>query len=83
MDLPVIHRYCGEIPLDMSAVLRQTGPATPILVLYCTERTTAERLVQDNAAKRHQNVLSMHLSGTGQAEEKRARKLLTQARNQV
>jgi hypothetical protein len=78
-----ICRYVGDIPLDVNLLLRQVGPATPIVVLYRSERASAERLVEENAARRPHPLLRIHLSGTGHAEEKRARKLLTQARNQV
>ena len=68
--LSVAPRYCGEVPLDMSNVLRQSSPLSPILINYSAERESAEKLFFEFASKKQAKTLVAHLPGGGAGEER-------------
>ena len=77
------YRYSGEIPLDMSAVLRQSSPQIPILIIYSTERDTAEKLVFEFANRKQVKTLVAHLSGSGASEDRTVKRLLAKGMKEV
>ena len=48
----VFFRYLSESVYDLSVVIKQTTPTTPILLLFSKERESAERLVHGFAQKK-------------------------------
>ena len=64
-------------------MLRQSSPKMPILILYHTERESAEKLFKDFANRKQSRTLVVPLSDSGVSEEKKARKALQKGMNEV
>lgn len=80
---PCVRRMLSDQLLDLSALLKQSAPHVPILVLYNGEQEVAERLVSDLAQSRQVDTLRMTLTGHTSGEDKTARALVQRAIAQV
>ena len=76
-------RYAYDVPLDPGLVLRQSSPVTPIMLLYTREGDLAERLFTEFAAKKQTTSAVVSLSNAEPNEERRARKAIQKAMQDV
>ena len=63
--------------------MRQSSATTPLLLLYVSESTTAERAVFELASKRGVALTTVAVSAHDKNEEKTARKVLSKASVEV
>ena len=76
-------RYLSESLYDITGVLKQSTPTTPVLMMFSKERETAERLFTGFATKKQIPTLVVSLSGRGPGEEKVVKKNLQQGMAEV
>ena len=69
--------------IDLQAVLRLSQPSTPILMLYTSEKDTAERRFAEFAQRKQASVLLVPLSGPSHSVEKMAKKYLLKGMQEV
>ena len=76
-------RCSGDVTLDHQLLLKQSGPTTPLLIMYTMEKDAAEKVLYEFARRKQQSYKSVVLSGSGAGEERLARKTIQEAMTEV
>lgn len=77
------YRYIGETALDLPGVVKLSTPFTPILLMYSSEGNLAEKLFHEYANKKQSQTVVIPLSNAGANEERRARRTINTAMQEV
>ena len=76
-------RYSGDMSLDVQFLVKQSSVTSPVLIMYTTERDAAEKVLYEIARKKQQSHKTVVLSGSGDGEERMARKTIQEAMSEV